>query len=224
MRPQMRRPSASTIKDLYRLAAGSIGFFVVGMHYWQLVHDLSGAALLTMTVHFFSFFTILSNILAACALLAPLAAPNSRVGRFLARPSVRTAIAGYLIVVGVVYYALLRNIGHAQGWTLIFERALHYLTPPLFVLDWLLFVPKGPVDWKVGVLSLGFPLLYVVWTLTHGALTGWYPYPFLDVSELGYPRALRNIAGLTLAFLVLELALVGISRALGRRRHNVRLT
>ncbi len=214
----------SLVRDLYRAAAGSIGLFVVAMQYFLLVDGTSLPEFLTATVHFFSYFTILSNILAAAALLVPLVAPNSALGLFLARPSVRTAITGYIIVVGVVYYLLLRNLGHAQGWTLIFERALHYLTPPLFVLDWLLFVPKRAVGWTVGMLSLAFPLLYLAWTLAHGALTGWYPYPFLDVSELGYPRALVNIAGLTLAFLALELVLVGSGRALGRVRHSARLS
>ena len=65
-----------------------------------------------------------------------------------------------------------------------------------------------------------------MWTLLHGAVSGWYPYPFLDVSELGYPRTLLNIAGLVLAFLVLELALVGIgrlhARGAGKSRHSLR--
>ena len=62
-----------------------------------------------------------------------------------------------------------------------------------------------------------FPLAYLAWTLLHGAVSGWYPYPFLDVSELGYPRALLNIVGLVVVFLALEMALVGIGRVLGRR-------
>ena len=75
------------------------------------------------------------------------------------------------------------------GWQLFFERVLHYVTPPLFVLDWLLFVPKGERRLEDRLrLALGFPPLYAVWTLVHGALTGWYPYPFLDVAELGYPQ------------------------------------
>jgi len=208
------------MKSLYRTVAGAIGFLCVGMQYWLLVQDESGAAVISFTVNFFSFFTILSNLLAASALVLPLAAPNSALGRFLARPSVRTAIAGYIIIVGVVYYLLLRDLSHAQGWTLFFEQSLHYVTPPLYVLDWLFFVPKGAVGWKVGVASLGFPAVYVVWTLTHGALTGWYPYPFLDVPELGYPRTFANIAGLVAAFLLLELVLAGIDRLIGRVRQE----
>ncbi len=90
-------------------------------------------------------------------------------------------------MVGTVYYALLRNVGHAQGWALFFEHVLHYVTPPLFVLDWLLFVPKGEVAWRNGIACLGFPAAYVGWTLAHGAVSGWYPYPFVDVPALGYP-------------------------------------
>jgi len=85
------------------------------------------------------------------------------------------------------------------------------------VLDWLLFVPKGEVAWRNGIASLGFPAVYAAWTLGHGALSGWYPYPFLDVPDLGYPRTLLNIAGLVLAFLALELLLVGIGRLINRR-------
>ncbi len=65
--------------------------------------------------------------------------------------------------------------------------------------------------------ALGFPLAYLVWTVIHGAATGWYPYPFVDVAELGYARAAVNTAGLVLAFLALEMALVGIGRLLAHR-------
>jgi hypothetical protein len=152
-------------------------------------------------LHFFSFFTILTNLLAAAAMLLPVVAPNSSVGRFLDRPSVRTAITGYIVIVGTVYFALLRNLDHATGLRLMFEYVLHYVTPPLFVLDWLLFVPKGEIGWRNGIGSLAFPLVYLGWTLAQGAYGGWYPNPFLDVLELGYGRVLLNTAGLILAFL-----------------------
>jgi hypothetical protein len=212
-----------SIRNLYRIIAGTIGLISVAIQYWLIVLDGSRDAFVS-TIHFFSYFTILSNILAALALLLPVVAPASRVGRFLGRPPVRAAIAGYIIIVGTVYYLLLRNVGHAQGWTLFFEHVLHYVTPPLFVLDWLIFVPKGEVAWRNGLACLGFPAVYAVWTLTHGALTGWYPYPFIDVPELGYPRTLLNMAGLIAAFVALELVLIGLDRLMGRSRHNGKLS
>ncbi len=90
------------------------------------------------SLKFFSFFTILTNVLAAVTLLWPLdRATLHGSGMFLSRPSVRTAVTGYIIMVGVVYYLLLRDLSQRQGWPMFFEYMLHYVTPPLFVLDWL---------------------------------------------------------------------------------------
>jgi hypothetical protein len=200
---------------IYRAIAGVFTALCVGLQYALTVHGDSLAALGASSLKFFSFFTILTNILAAAALLVPLVAPRSWLGEYLSRPSVRTVIAGYLIMVGTVYYLLLRDLSHRQGFSLMLEQTLHYVTPPLFVIDWTLFVPKRGVDWRVGYAALVFPLLYVVWTLVHGVLTGWYPYPFLDVADLGYPRTLINVAGLIAIFLALEVALVAIGRRLG---------
>ena len=54
----------------------------------------------------------------------------------------------------------------------------------------------------------------------HCYVTGWYPYPFIDVTKLGYGRMLLNSAGLILAFLALELLFVGLGRLLKARRDN----
>ena len=135
------------MKTLYRTIAGVIGLVAVAIQYWLVTQGPGGAP----SVHFFSFFTILTNLLAAAAMLLPVVAPSSSVGRFLDRPPVRTAITGYIVIVGTVYFALLRNLDHATGLRLLFEHVLHYVTPPLFVLDWLLFVPKGEIGWRNGV-------------------------------------------------------------------------
>jgi hypothetical protein len=205
------------LQTTYRAAAGAFTAICVVMQYWLLLRGETFADMAASSVKFFSFFTILTNLLAAAALLLPVIAPNSTAGQFLNRPNVRTAITGYIIIVGVVYWLLLSGLSHRQGWPMFFEHMAHYVTPPLFVLDWVLFVPKRDVDGRVAVGSLWYPLVYLVWTLLHGAVTGWYPYPFVDVADLGYPRVFLNIAGLVLAFLILEAALVGISRMLARR-------
>ena len=202
-------------KILYRTLAGVVTLFAVAIQYWLAVLD-GEAGLVPRTVHFFSFFTILTNLLAAAALLVPVVAPDTRLARFLDRPSVRTGITGYIVIVGVVYYLLLSDIGDASGWSRFFEQVLHYVTPPLFVLDWLLFVPKRDLSWRNGAQCLVFPTAYAVWILGYGAASGWYPYPFLDVDDLGYPRTLLNIVGLVLAFLALDLTLVGLGRLIGR--------
>lgn len=200
-------------KAIYRSVAGSFTLFCVAMQYWLLVRDESGADAIAASIKFFSFFTILTNIIAAAALLAPVLAPQAAVSAFLTRPAVRTAIAGYMVMVGVVYYLLLAGLSHRTGWPLVFEHLLHAATPPLFVLDWLIFVDKRSLDWRVGLRALAYPLAYAGYTLARGAATGWYPYPFLDVSVLGYARTLLNVGALIAAYIMIVAVLV----ALGRR-------
>jgi hypothetical protein len=59
---------------------------------------------------------------------------------------------------------------------------------------------------------------YVVWIFVHGALSAFYPYPFVNVGELGYPRVLLNTAGLFMLFLALGFLLVGVDRLIARAR------
>ena len=143
------------LQTLYRAAAGAFTAVCVVAQYWLLVRGDSLAGMAGSSLRFFSFFTILTNVLAAATLLIPLVAPHSAAGRFLTRPPVRTAVTGYIIMVGVIYYLLLRDLSQRQGWPMFFEYMLHYVTPPLFVIDWLAFVDKRALDWRVGIERAG---------------------------------------------------------------------
>jgi hypothetical protein len=59
---------------------------------------------------------------------------------------------------------------------------------------------------SAAVVWLGYPLVYAAYSLIHGAVTGFYPYPFINVSNLGYDKLLINMAVLVLVFLGLGLA------------------
>lgn len=194
-----------------RALAAAVGWFAVGLQYWLVITGDAGPDPVNRTINFFSYFTILTNIIAATAMTASLLAPGS----FLDRPSVRTAIATYIIIVGVVYHLILRDLWDPQGWQLVADVSLHYVTPVLFALDWLLFVPKRGVPWSTAVWALVYPLAYMGWTLWHGSWSGFYPYPFVDVSQIGLAKALQNAGGMTVAFLVLCLVLIGIGRVFG---------
>jgi hypothetical protein len=45
-------------------------------------------------------------------------------------------------------------------------------------------------------------------------LSGFYPYPFIDVNKIAYHEALINTGGLVVGFLVLSLLLVGVGKCL----------
>lgn len=169
------------------------------------------------TVVFFSYFTILTNILVALALGIPALAPNSRPGRWAVSPGVRAALAMHIAVVGLIYHALLAGTWNPQGAQLWIDQILHTVMPLAFVLDWLLFTPRGRLRWSDPLVWLIYPLAYGAWCLIHGQIGGWYPYWFIDVSALGWGRAMTNLGGLLVFFLGLGLAVVAIDRALSAR-------
>jgi hypothetical protein len=203
------------MKTLLRTIAAATGFAALGLQYWLEVHLPRGPGLLASTINFFSYFTILANTGAAFAMLLPLIAPNSTAGRFLLAPSVRTAIAGYLMVVAATYFFFLRFIGNDYGLERLADWLMHYVTPLLFMTDWIAFVPKGSVPWRMVATSLLAPLAYAVWTLVHGALANWYPYPFVNMTSLGYQQGLENMAGFVVVFAGIAFALVALDRILG---------
>lgn len=45
-----------------------------------------------------------------------------------------------------------------------------------------------------------YPISYLAYALVRGEWMGAYPYPFIDVPALRYPRVFANAAGLLLVF------------------------
>ena len=87
----------------------------------------------------------------------PWLAPDTGTGRFLDRPSVRTAILSYIIIVAVIYHYLLAKLWNPQGWQLLTDTIEHVVTPALYVIDWVLFVPKGTVNYRSAFIWLVCP-------------------------------------------------------------------
>jgi hypothetical protein len=205
---------------LWRAAFAVIGWAALALQYVLMVGPVEGWAVLERTVNYFSFFTILTNILVALALTGPLMSPGRRVARWTAGEGVRAAIAMYIVVVGVVYHFLIAPYWKPEGLTFGVNLVLHYVMPAAFLLDWLWFTPKGRLRWVDPMKWLAFPLVYAGWTLAHGLTTHWWPYGFVNVDELGLGRVLAIFAGLLVFFLGVGLVLVGLDRAFSRTRRD----
>jgi hypothetical protein len=145
----------------------------------------------TRIVRFFSYFTTQSNLLVLAAAV-PLARRPDHDGRRWR--VVRLASLLGITVTGLVYVAVLAPLYDPQGihaWT---NAGQHYLSPVLVVLGWILLGPRPRITGAVVGRALVWPMAWMGYTLAHGAVTGWYPYDFLDVGALGYGTALRNQA------------------------------
>ena len=172
----------------------------------------SGASLLGGLVNFFSFFTVLTNTLVAVVLTCVATRQPSKGRTFFLQPWVTSGIAVSIIVVGVAYNLLLRQLWQPQGLQWLANELLHDVMPVLFTLYWWFCVPKGSLRvGHIGVWVL-YPVLYFAYTLLRGHLLGVYPYPFIDVEKLGYAQAFINACGVLAGFVLVALIIVGVDR------------
>lgn len=177
----------------------------------------ASVSLTTRFVRFFSYFTIQSNLL-VLAVSASLAIDPQREGR-LWRVLHLDALLG-IAVTGIVFATLLAGLVDPQGAAAWANAGFHYLSPIMAVLGWLFFGPRPRIDTRTIALAFVWPLAWLGYTLLHGASTDWYPYPFLNVDKLGYPRVFVNMG----AVLIGAGALAFLLRALDRRLPSTRLT
>jgi hypothetical protein len=182
----------------------------------------AGQSPIAGVINTLSYFTILTNLIVA--IVSTAAALHSTTSNapdsFLSRTSTLSAVAVYIFIVGLTYSLLLRSIWDPTGLSLVLDVALHDITPILYVLYWFFFVPKGTLRWSDPVYWLIYPVLYVLYCLIRGAITGLYSYYFVDVTLLGYPKALLNTALLLVGFWIVALIVVAIDRFVGRSRLN----
>ena len=149
-----------------------------------------GCSLTSTLIQLFSFYTILSNLLMVIGLTTILIAAKSAWGRFFLRNTVLTSVVLYMTTVGLIYNVMLRNVWHPEGLFKLADELLHVVCPLLFIIYWLAFVPKDGLKYRNVWPWLWFPFLYFIYVLIRGAISGNYPYPFLDVAKSGYPQVL----------------------------------
>lgn len=167
---------------------------------------------------FFAFFTIQSNLIGVAAfvlLLATRDRPRTRTVELL-----RGAGVVYLTVTFFVVIFLLSGID-VQLQLAWVDLALHKFFPIVVVLDWVLDPPAVRLTARDALLWLAYPLAWTALTLVRGAVDGWYPYPFLDPANGGYGQVLVTAVAITVGFVVIALAAIGLANAMGARRSVV---
>jgi len=198
---------------LWRAAFAVIGWAALALQYLLLAGPADGWAVVTRTVQYFSFFTILTNILVALALTGPLLKPTRPLARWTASPAFRAAVTTYILIVGVVYHFMIAPYWRPEGLTLGVNLVLHYVMPVAFLLDWLWFTPKGDLRWGDPVTWLAFPLGYGLWTTAQGVLVGRQPYWFADFGASSWTSASITYGLLLGLNLIMGWGIVAIDRA-----------
>jgi hypothetical protein len=157
-------------------------------------------------VNFFSYFTVLSNI--AVAATTGLLAVRLERRSTLFRTIRLDGLVG-IAVTGVVFHLTLAQLQELTGWNAFADGILHTASPILAVLGWLAFGPRGQLSRRIVVLAAIAPVCWLVYALVRGANVqdrdgnDFYPYPFMNVPEHGYPVVLANCAIVAVLFVAI---------------------
>lgn len=122
-----------------------------------------------------------------------------------------------ILLVGIVYALLLRGQRELTAGSELANILLHQASPLMVTVFWVAFVRKGALSWRDPLYWALYPLGYFLYALARGAIEGHYPYPFIDVTEIGLPRTLADAALIAASFLLAGEALVWLDRWLAAR-------
>ncbi|WP_156109608.1 Pr6Pr family membrane protein [Cryobacterium sp. MLB-32] len=211
MSPSVNLPDSTPARRIVGVIRLAMALLLVAAVATQIVDESVHDSF--VPAEYFSYFTIQSAVIVAVVLAFAGAVSMRRRRDSDLLTSLRLAALCYAVVTGVVYAALLRGVatdGYAGiAWP---NEALHVWAPIVVAVDWLVAPGRSRPAWGRLWATLYFPIAWLSFTLIRGAVTGWYPYPFLDpASAAGWTGVLLYIAAI--AVFITGTGAVGIAAA-----------
>ncbi|MEX0627517.1 MAG: Pr6Pr family membrane protein, partial [Cucumibacter sp.] len=121
-----------------------------------------------------------------------------------------------LLLIMLVAAFILRGMLVPPGYFRVAEFALHYLTPPIFLIWWAVFLADGTLKFSAIPPWLFPPAIYLGLVFMRGAVVAVYPYPFFNVAEAGIGRVLTWLAAMLVVFVACCVLTVLADRWLAR--------
>lgn len=168
-------------------------------------------------IRFFSFFTILTNILVALYFTSRVFVPNTMISRKISHQGALTALTAFIVVVGLVYQIILRGGWDPQGFQRIIDELLHSVIPLLVLIYWGLFADVSDLKFQNFRKWLWYPALYFLYVIIRGYFSNFYPYPFINVAALGYLAVLVNFVLIGIFFLTIMGTLIFVGHKLKKQ-------
>ncbi len=156
----------------------------------------------------FKFFTLQSNFLLLLFAGLLLLIGDGDKQRFLKRFT--GPLTSYIFVTGLVYLIILEPIYDLYGPERVSSIILHYITPLLTLIYWLLW-EENRYKYSFVAKWLVYPVLFMIWGVFRAIVYKDYLYPFFDLEKYGiYITA--YIAAVALFFSIIILGVIFINR------------
>ena len=205
------------------LIGAIIGWYGVITQFYLIIEDRVAPVPETI-FRFFGYFTIDTNILVALCFTFIFLNRKSRLGVFFTKASTITALTVYMIIVGIVYNIILRLTWDPKGLAMIVDEILHVVMPIYLILFWVIVTPTNELKWKNAFAWLIYPLVYMLYAVVLGAITGFYPYNFVNVTRHGYYKTLTNAGLVLFAIFFLSLVLIATGKATKDKKKSLKTT
>ena len=202
---------------LSRLA---LGLALIGSVTWQVTDRIAND--LFRPAEYFAYFSIVTAIVAGLFLITTGFGLLLNIEDTKWVEVARLSLAVALIVVGVVYHALLAGAANDvrdgdYAWPVLPNEIIHTYAPILAVTEYLISVKAFRIRLRAFVWVAVFPLTWLVLSIVRGIATNWWPYWFINPNgEAGLGGMLTYISAITVFFLVLGLAVLGLKQVLRR--------
>lgn len=204
------------MKDKLSILFATVAWFAVLTQYYLMI-DNRVASILETTIRFFSFFTILTNLLVALFFTFSVLNKKNSNKSIIYKPGTLTAVTVYITIVGLVYQFVLRAIWDPKGIQMFVDELLHSAIPIFVITFWYLYEEKKSIAYKQILKWLIYPVIYLIFILIRGDFSNFYPYPFVDVTNLGLKQALINSAALMVFFSCVAAGYITVGKAMNSR-------
>jgi hypothetical protein len=184
----------------------------------------------TNVAELMSYFTMISNLMvvAVLSLAALVLLKVIKIDESLFRKLKGATIVATILMMVVYNFILIQylriNIPSYEIYS-IKDIFIHFLSPIIIFLDYLLFDEKGLFEYRDAFSFLVYLLVYLVYLIVYELLGGRfiisgvetiYPYFFLNIEEQGIWLTLLNILMIGLVFTGFGLLLVWVDQILKR--------
>ena len=194
----MHLTATSKIFAMLGLILGALA--IASSFYTNIIGEMDeGRSLFGAMFHYFSFYTNWTNILLVLIYLDLFFGWTS-----LSSPVKCVTGLSSIIMVMIVYHVLLSATHHPEGIDVITNIIKHYITPILFVLFWVTSRHVGALNWSDLYKIILFPMAFLVFTYVKAAITGEYPYDFLNYSLNGFSGVAPIIGAIVVLILFLS--------------------
>lgn len=189
-----------------------IGWFAIIAQYYLMLKN-STVSFTETNIRFFSYFTILTNLIVALYFTRQVWNNPPSENK---NPGILTGITVYIVIVGLVYQVILRSTWSPTGLQKAVDELLHSVIPVLVLIYWYLYENTSSLNYNQIPKWSIYPLLYLCYILIRGSFSGFYPYPFVDADTLGLLNVIANSIWILIFFIGLSMLLIRLGKFVHR--------